>query len=160
VLEPTYGSIMAGLQHCLGATFEDTKTTHLKGEDQKEDDLFTRLPVVSVRAKSRHSNMIQNATASPKATSTLDLHTAEGKIETSCLDYSTEKLGLTDLVVNGVLSIYAIERRAHSAGTQRQALGKDTMFSTANNWVSSVGSMVFNHSFVLIKLLKPRSFRE
>jgi hypothetical protein len=160
VLESTYGSIMGGLRNCLGATFEDTKTIHLKGGDQNEDDSFTRLPVVSVCAKIRHSNMIQTATASPNATSTLDLHTAEGPIETSCLDYSVEKLGLTDLVVNGVLSIYAIERRANSAGTQKQALGKDAMFSTADHWVSSLGPVVFNHSFVLIKLLKLRSFQE
>lgn len=138
ILEPTYGSIMAGLKQSLGEDFEDTKSVHLKGGGQTVGDAFTRLPVVSVCAKSRHSNLPPITTASPAAISMLDLHTAEGPIETSCLNFSIEKLGLTDLVVNGVLSIYAVERRSDSTTIARQILGKDALFSTANHWVSAL----------------------
>lgn len=160
VLEPTYSSIIAGLRHLLGETFEDVKTVHLKGGDQTDDDLFTRLPVVSVCAKSRHSKMYQTATASPMNTSILDLHTAEGPIQTSCLGFSVEKLGLTDLVVNGVLSIYAVERRADSTASKRQALGKDAMFSTADHWVSSLCYVASNFTEMLTGMPKIRIFQE
>ena len=48
-----------------------------------------------------------------------------------------ERLGLTDLDVNGVLSIYAIERRADATAPQTEMLGKDEIFSTAKHWVRS-----------------------
>lgn len=64
----------------------------------------------------------------------LDLHTAEGPIETTRLDLTVKNLGLTDLVVNGVLSIYAVERRVNFTGTEKQTIGKDAMFSAASHW--------------------------
>jgi hypothetical protein len=135
--EPTtYASILAHLREFLGENFEDAKSVHLKGGEHTENDRFTRLPVVSVCAKSRHSDVHQTATESFAATSTLDLHTAEGPIETPCHEFSVDKLGLTDIVVNGVLSIYAIERKVAQNAPETITRGKDAMFSVANHWVS------------------------
>ena len=102
---------MTGLRQIFGDTFEDAKGVHLKGGVQTDDDWFTRLSVVSICAKSRHSSMQHTSKSSSAATSMLDLHTAEGSIETTRLDLRTKNLGLTDLLVNGVPSIYAVERR-------------------------------------------------
>ena len=135
VREPTFGSIMTGVKEFLGGNFEDVKSTYLKGGRQTKDDKFTRLPVVSICAKSHHSHMHQTETVSFSATSVLDLHTAEGPIKTSCLDFSMEKLRLTDLVVNGVLSIYVVERRANSTAPETLILGKDATYSAAKHWV-------------------------
>jgi hypothetical protein len=160
VLEPTHGSIMASLKQYLGETFEETKTIHLKGGDQNDDDLFTLLPVVSVCEKSRHSDVPQSTTASSAFSTLLDLHTAEGPIETPSLDFSVEKLGLTDLLVNGVLSIYAIERRASSSTTKGQILGKDAMFSAADCWVSDQHSDISKYRVYANRRAGIRSFRE
>ncbi|KAF7502960.1 hypothetical protein GJ744_004774 [Endocarpon pusillum] len=130
----TYAAIVTGLRELLGDTFEDAKSVHLKGGVQIDDNWFTRLPVVSICAKSRHSSMHSTSTSSSVATSMLDLHTAEGPIETTRLDLTMKNLGLTDLVVNGVLSIYAVERRVNLTGTEKQTLGKDAMFSAASHW--------------------------
>jgi hypothetical protein len=148
VLTPTYGSIMAGLRQRLGETFEDNKTVHLKGGNQTEEDVFTNLPVVSVCAKSRHSDMHHQTSTTPPfgVTSALDLHTAEGPIQTSCMDFSAQRLGLTELVVNGVLSVYAVERKADPVSPERQVLGKDAMFSTASHWVSLSNSVAYLQS--------------
>lgn len=139
VVGNTYVAIVTGLRQLFGDTFEDAKSVHLKGGVQTDDDWFTRLPVVSICAKSRHSSMHPTSTSSSAATSMLDLHTAEGPIETTRLDLTMKNLGLTDLVVNGVLSIYAVERRVNFTETGKQTIGKDAMFRAASHWVSSPG---------------------
>jgi hypothetical protein len=136
ILEPTHGAIMASLRSFLGESFEDVKSVHLKGGDQADDDRFVHLPIVSVCAKSRHSDADSATITNSALNQALDLHTAEGPIEISCLDRTIEQHGLTDLLVNGVLSIYAIERRAEVTKLLKPALGKDALFTTAHHWVS------------------------
>jgi hypothetical protein len=149
VLEPTHGAIMASLRTFLWEAFEDAKSVHLKGGDQTDDDRFIHLPVVSVCAKSRHSDADPDAITASATNQALDLHTEEGPIETSCLDHTIEQLGLTDLLVNDVLSIYAIERRAEVTKLQRPALGKDALFATVHHWVSVSGSDAGNLQYML-----------
>jgi hypothetical protein len=136
VLEPTYGAIMASLRSFLGESFEDAKSVHLKGGEQADDDRFIHLPTVSVCATSRHSDANPATITNLALIQALDLHTAEGPIETSCLNYTIEQLGLTHLLVNGVLSIYAIERKAEVTKLRKPTRGKDALFTTAHHWVS------------------------
>lgn len=134
VPEPTQGSIMTGLKQLFGETFENANCIHLKGGAETDNGLFTRLPVVSICAKSRHSTIDQVTPVPSPVSTVLDLHTAEGPIHTGCLDASAEELGLTELIVNGVLSLYAVERRTHSTA-QEKTIGKDAIFSAARYWV-------------------------
>jgi hypothetical protein len=86
--EPTYGSIIGGLRQLLGENFAEAKCVHLKGGDQSDGHRFTHLPTVSVSAKSRHSSSQRQRTgASSTTTLALDLHTTEGPIQTSCLNF-------------------------------------------------------------------------
>ena len=55
----THGAIMAALRDYFGETFEKMKSAHLKVDSETEDGQFSRLPVVSACAKSRHSDMLQ-----------------------------------------------------------------------------------------------------
>jgi len=160
VLEPTHGAIMASLRSFLGESFEDAKCVHLKGGDQADDDRFIHLPIVSVCAKSRHPDADPDTITNFTLNQALDLHTAEGPIETSCLDYTIEQLGLTDLLVNGVLSIYAIERRTEVTKLRRPALGKDALFTTAHHWVSFLRYCCRSSSVYANKMPKRRTSQE
>lgn len=65
----------------------------------------------------------------------LDLHTGEIPIETANLDLTIDQLGLKDCAVNGVLTIYALERRVSVAYKERRS-GKDAIFRISDFWVS------------------------
>ena len=142
---------MTSLKQRLGEDFQNSKTVHLKGGKHDDaENFFEELPVVAVCSANRHpiqrrrssdafdscdsSDGTFDTTKSSPLTSVLDLHSAEGPIETARLNASAEELGLTELVVNGVLSIYAIERRHQPSSGSGKTLGKDKMFGLAPHW--------------------------
>ena len=71
--------------------------------------------------------------AIPKRT-VLDLHTSEAPIETENLNLTIDQIGLKDSVVNGVLNIYAVQRKTADSAISRGS-GKDAIFLEADYWV-------------------------
>lgn len=74
----------------------------------------------------------------PLAFSVVDIHTSEAPIEVSrCnLNLSLQQLGLIDLTINGVLDIFAVERKV-MPHTITKDLGKDAIFLNGDAWVSA-----------------------
>jgi hypothetical protein len=66
--------------------------------------------------------------------SILDLHTSEVPIETINLHLTIDQIDLRDSIVNGVLNIYAVQRKTSGAAIERGS-GKDAIFSEADYWV-------------------------
>jgi hypothetical protein len=69
--------------------------------------------------------------------SVLDLHTSELPIETAKLDLTIDQIDLNDSMVNGVINIYVIQRKATGAVINRDS-GKDGIFIEADYWVRFV----------------------
>jgi ubiquitin-protein ligase/uncharacterized protein YegL len=63
----------------------------------------------------------------------LDLHTAESPVKTKDLDLTLEELCLTELVIDGVLTIYAVPRHT-SLAPARNLTGKDSIYLTGVHW--------------------------
>jgi hypothetical protein len=72
----------------------------------------------------------------------LDLHTSEAPITTTRNDVSIEDLGLEDMIVDGILNLFAVVRRA-TPEFQERAVGKKGIYLTNNFWVSQT-PMFFN----------------
>ena len=69
--------------------------------------------------------------------SVLELYTSELPIETAKLDLTIDQIDLNDSMVNGVINIYAIQRKATGAVINRGS-GKDRIFIEADYWVRYV----------------------
>lgn len=64
----------------------------------------------------------------------LDLHTSEAPIETINLNLTINEIGLGECAVNGVLSIYAVERTV-STNPPAKGPGQHAIFMNADFWV-------------------------
>ena len=67
----------------------------------------------------------------------LDLHTSEAPITTARNDVPLEDLGLEDMVVDGILNLFAVVRRA-TPEFQERAVGKNGIYLANNFWVSHI----------------------
>ncbi|KAK3291654.1 uncharacterized protein B0H64DRAFT_409684 [Chaetomium fimeti] len=79
----------------------------------------------------------QNADpASPTTAAVLDLHTAECPILTQDVDLTLEELCLTELAIDGVLTIYAVPRQFSSApaGALSSKRGQDAIYVNGAHW--------------------------
>jgi hypothetical protein len=65
----------------------------------------------------------------------LDLHTSESPITTTRNDISIENLGLEDMIVDGVLNLFAVIRKA-TPGFQERTVGKNGIYLPNDFWVS------------------------
>ena len=65
----------------------------------------------------------------------LDLHTSEAPITTTRNDISIEDLGLEDMIVDGILNLFAVIRKA-TPEFQKRAVGKNGIYLANNFWVS------------------------
>jgi hypothetical protein len=65
----------------------------------------------------------------------LDLHTSESPITTTRNDISIEDLGLEDMIVDGVLNLFAVIRKA-TPGFQERTVGKNGIYLPNDFWVS------------------------
>ena len=70
----------------------------------------------------------------------LDLHTSEAPITTTRNDVSIEDLGLEDMVVDGILNLFAVVRSA-TPEFQERAVGKSGIYLANNFWVSQMPSI-------------------
>jgi hypothetical protein len=69
----------------------------------------------------------------------LDLHTSEAPITTARNDVPIGDLGLEDMVVDGILNLFAVVRRA-TPEFQERAVGKNGIYLANNFWVSQTPS--------------------
>lgn len=65
----------------------------------------------------------------------LDLHTSEAPITTTRNDISIEDLGLEDMIVDGILNLFAVIRKA-TPGFQERTVGKNGIYLPNDFWVS------------------------
>jgi hypothetical protein len=75
--------------------------------------------------------------ASPDVVTQLDLHTAEIPIATPKTDLAVDQLGLDGFIVDGVLTLYAVERKllASPSEVRRGFYGKAKIYLTGPHWV-------------------------
>jgi hypothetical protein len=93
-------------------------------------DQYSELPLISVCSKSRHAD---NSTAFARGMK-LDLHTSEAPIEltTSNANLTIADLRLSELAINNVLNIFAVQRK--STGRDTAGSGKDGIFGESDAW--------------------------
>ena len=111
---PSMAGILSSLNGRLGAEFQESQSIHTKGGLEDDAGAYSVLPIVSVCSASKHNpnSAPTNATSVPTSalSVTLDLHSAESPITTQHLEQTVGEVGLSDLVVNGVLCLYALSR--------------------------------------------------
>lgn len=132
-------SVISSIQAKLGFDVEETKTINFISGDP-EDSCY-KFPVIALCSKRRH-DPVKLPTSQPRSgpqhdtqpRSTLDLHTSEAPIETSDLDLTVNQLQLRDLLVGGILNLYAVER-SEWAESHASGIGKEVLFGLAESWV-------------------------
>lgn len=95
------------------------------------------MPVIAICSQKRHrSTSESNHTSSVQQTKHyIDLHTIEAPIVIRDDDITVDEMHLHDLVVDGILNIYAVEREcSQSRGDDR--FGMDEIFAADDHWVS------------------------
>jgi hypothetical protein len=90
----------------------------------------------------------------------LDLHTSEAPITTTRNDISIEDLGLEDMIVDGILNLFAVIRKA-TPGFQERTVGKNGIYLPNDFWVSRTFSKAssyrsLNFRTLHFKIDKPR----
>ena len=113
--------------------------------DQRESVTFIRdperhltadcTPIIAICSKGAHrkisdENSLEYDAGEGKI---LDLHTAEAPINTTDLSLTINQLHLQDCIVNGIVTIYAMERTISSA-TRSKARGKQAIFGLSSHW--------------------------
>jgi hypothetical protein len=128
--------ILTSLRHRLGENFEATQCVHAKGGVEGYGGGYTVLPIVSVCSIANHKtgpDTIPTLSAlPPPSLPTLDLHTAESPLNTQYLDQTVSQVGLSDLVVNGILCLYALSRQESTKSVKR--VGKTEMYTADPHW--------------------------
>ena len=90
--------------------------------------------ICSVKRHQRYETASDGTSGAAAAESlVLDLHTAECPIKTKDLDLTLEDLSLTELVIDGVLTIYAVPRQT-SLAPSRNLTGKDSIYLAGSHW--------------------------
>lgn len=118
---------------------------------------YSVLPAISVCCEQRHSRSGSANSGdglSNRTSNGLDLHTSECPIEMSTLNaaLSLDALGLVDCAIDGVLNIYAVERRLSMTslcGLLRSLRGKKDIIlgvmEGGNRWVKWVVTSIKSH---------------
>ncbi|KAL6249740.1 hypothetical protein RBB50_003595 [Rhinocladiella similis] len=128
----TRSDLMRAVEDRFGLTFTDGKTIICKG-GLEDKALYMRLPVVAICAVERHHNNPEETKSTGNQSGTrLDLHTLEGPINTQNLGLTLKHSKLDKLAIQGVLTLFAVERRYTHGG--RRTDGQDSMFSAGPHW--------------------------
>jgi len=126
-------------------------------------DAYLSMPIVAICSKARHATtkhkeMESESDTRPKSNATsnfspdvevldnagfgarpvqntydLDLHTSEGYIAVASTCLTLRQARLDDLIVDGVLNLYCVERDNRGASTSD--IGKDAIFGISSAWV-------------------------
>lgn len=136
---PERASVIASIQAKFGGDVEETKTiTFINGDPGRS---CYRFPIIAICSKQRHEP-VKPKMSQPKSSSrpsvqprnVLDLHTSEAPIETTDLELTVNQLQLRDLLVGGILNIYAVERSEWPESCA-SGIGKEVVFGLAESWV-------------------------
>jgi predicted transcriptional regulator len=97
-------------------------------------------PIVTLCSRSRHGAGAVLGATSLGTTMRLDLHTAEAPITTPLSDLTMAEMGLEDVLIDGVLNIYALARKDAPSATTSQgtSLGMAAIFEDAPHWQPDV----------------------
>lgn len=123
-------SYQAALRERFGEHIEQKKyictrtTTPVKG---------ATVEIVSLCSHTRHNFSAQAPKETERVLQVLDIHTVEGPIQTSNFDLTMRAIGLASLAVNGIVTLYAVERRA-VANTPPKPIGKAAFFKATEHW--------------------------
>jgi hypothetical protein len=132
VSSKSHSALMARLAERFGENFTDTKAVFCKG-GLEDGDSYGQLPVVAICSSQRHrTNTAPPTSVLGSSRVKLDLHTVEGPISTRNYDLTLRDATLTDIAVNGVLTLYPVEWK--SDGIVQKGKGKDVMFGAASHW--------------------------
>lgn len=128
----SHSAVMAKLADRFRGGLLETKAVICKG-GLEVGESYSRFPVVCVCASARHqANISASSAYSRSCQSKLDLHTIEGPINTQNHQLTLQDAKLADIAVNGVLTLYALERRFEVA--TKKSCGLDGMFAAAPHW--------------------------
>jgi hypothetical protein len=129
--------LMTALTQCLGVGFTESKSVICKG-GLSEGERYARLAIVTICDTVKHvPSPASGAAIRGIPRSKLDLHTIEAPMSTSNLSITLWEAKLADLAQNGVLTIYAVERKC--SGDVKRGTGQSAMFTSAPHWQLPLG---------------------
>jgi hypothetical protein len=116
------------------------------GNDVKTDMCFNVLrsnvlgapPIVTLCSKSRHQEDTSSNPTSCEIPTRLDIHTAEAPISTPLSGLTVAEMGLEDVMIDGVLNVYAVARKEVPSASQDTSLGMAAIFEKASHWEPEV----------------------
>ncbi len=122
-------SLIASIQARFGDDVEETKTVNYIRGFQNQS--CSGIAVVALCSKQRHEPRKPPTTPIHRI---LDLHTHEAPIETTDSKLTLDQLNLEDLLVDGILNIYAVERLGWATSFVG-GIGKEVLFGLSEAWV-------------------------
>jgi hypothetical protein len=127
-----HSALMIALTRRLGPDVTGSKSVICKG-GLSDGEGYARLPIVAVCDPGKHvPSQIAGLTVGGITRSKLDLHTGEAPVSTLNLAVTLGDAKLADLALNGVLNIYAVERKC--SGAIKKGTGQNAMFAAASHW--------------------------
>lgn len=136
----TETAVDIAIQSELGHTvFAEKKITRHSGESQSGN--YSRLPVVAICSKARHTprhaRVADDEDEDVHHTFRLvDLHTSEQPISAASMGTKLSDAALGDLIVDGVLDIYVVNRA--TSGSAANNIGRSAIFRARPHWEPTV----------------------
>lgn len=94
-----------------------------------------QLPIVTLCSKSRHADALgAGVSAAPTAKFRLDINTAELAMVLPSSTLTINKMGLEEVLIDGVLDLYVTTRKYEVGVTRGTSLGKAAIFEKAAHW--------------------------
>ena len=138
---PTEASVKAALRQHLGEDYELTKRLALVGAnlDITNPSIYKKVPVAAICSRQRHTPVharVDTDETGHRRSKVLDLHTSELPINPSCMDAALEEIGLSGLMEDGAVDVFAVSRT--TTGQNAQAIGKSSVFRARAHWAPRV----------------------
>ena len=137
---PTEASVKAALRQHFDEDYELTKRLALVGAnlDINNPSIYKKVPVAAICSKQRHTPIharIDIDETGHRRSKVLDLHTSELPINPSCMDATLEDIGLSGLMEDGAIDVFAVSRTTTGiSGHNAQAIGKSSIFRARAHW--------------------------